>query len=82
MQRVSKKDLQSTAKNEKIYIETQELKLKQQRMSLMCSMTESQCITFASYKRAMQIAKYQKSFLEGEFLKQCFIEIALMLLIL
>ena len=27
-------------------IETQELKLKQQRMSLKCSMTESQCITF------------------------------------
>ena len=51
-------------------------------MSLKCSMTESQCITFASSKIAIQIAKYQKSFLEGEFLKQCFIEIAFMLLIL
>ena len=81
MQRVSKKDFQSTAKNEKIYSNTC-TKLKQQRMSLKCSMTESQCIIFASYKIAMQIAKYQKSFLEGEFLKQCYIEIAFMLLIL
>ena len=44
-------------------------------MSLKFSKTENQCITFASYKIAMQIAKYQKPFLEGEFLKQCFIEI-------
>ena len=33
-------------------------------------MTENQYITFASYKIAMQIAKCQKFFAEGEFLKQ------------
>ena len=38
-------------------------------------MTENQCITFASYKIAIQIAKCQKPFVDGEFLKQCFIEI-------
>ena len=38
-------------------------------------MTENNCITFASYKIAMQIAKCQKYFAEREFLKQCFIEI-------
>ena len=32
-------------------------------------------ITFASYKISMQIAKCQRPFIEGEFLKQCFIEI-------
>ena len=38
-------------------------------------MTENQCITFASYKISMQIAKCQRPFIEGELLKQCFIEI-------
>ena len=33
-------------------------------------MTENQCITFASYKIAMQIAKCQKPYVEGQFLKQ------------
>ena len=46
----------------KIYINTKELKLKQQRILLKSSMTENQCITFASYKIAMQIAKCQKPF--------------------
>ena len=59
----------------KKYIDTQELKLKQQRNSLKGSMTENQCLTFASYKIALQIAKCQKPFVEGEFIKQCFIEI-------
>ena len=59
----------------KISIETQELKLKQQWMFLKCSMTESQCITLASYKIAMQIAKYQKSFLEGEFLNNVLLKL-------
>ena len=39
-------------------------------MSLKCSMTKSQYITFASYKIVIQIAKYQQSYLEGEFLQQ------------
>ena len=38
-------------------------------------MTENQCIAFASYKIAMQIAKCKNIFAEGEFLNQCFIEI-------
>ena len=38
-------------------------------------MTKNQCITVASYKIAIQIAKCQKPFVEVEFIKQCFIEI-------
>ena len=74
IQTLLKNNFQSTAKQEK-NIETQEQKLKQQRTLLKYSMTENQCITFASYKISMQIAKCQRPFIEGEFLKQCSIEI-------
>ena len=33
-------------------------------MSLKCLMIESQCIKFSSYKIAIQIEKYQKTFLK------------------
>ena len=51
----------------KIYIETQEHKLKQQRTFLKCLMTENQCITFASYKISMHFENFTKCEMPNNF---------------
>jgi hypothetical protein len=58
------------------YVSHLKLKLQKQRASLKAALTESECVTMASFKIAMMIAKYRKPFSEGEFVKQCFLEVA------
>ena len=60
IQTLLKKKNFNQQRGKKKYIEIQEHKLKQQRTLLKCSMTENQCITFASYKISMHFEKFYK----------------------
>ena len=41
---------------------------------LKSALSEGECVTLASFKISMIIAKYQKPFSDGEFVKECFLE--------
>ena len=59
-----------------LYIAELKSKLLQQRKLLKISLTETQCVTLASFHISMKIAKYRKPFSEGEFIKDCFLDTA------
>ena len=50
--------------------------MQHQRKSIKRHLTDNECITMASFKIALMLAKAQKPFTEAEFMKQCFIEAA------
>ena len=56
------------------YIQQLQNKINRQQSMLKKSLTESECVSFASLKITMLIAKSLRPFAEGEFLKQVFID--------
>ncbi len=65
----------STKSRENYYLQKLS-QLENQRKTLKQSLTESECITLASFRIAMLIAITQKPFSEGEFMKMCFLQTA------
>ena len=48
-----------------------ESNIKKQKCFLKSAFSEGECVTLASFKIPMIIAKYQKPFSDGEFVKKC-----------
>ena len=59
-----------------LYIAELKSNLQHQRKLLKTALTETQCVTLATYQISMKIAKYRKPFTEGEFIKECFLDTA------
>lgn len=59
-----------------IYIKQLKSCISKQTAFLKVALSESECVTLASFKLAKMIAVSQRPFSEGEFIKSCFIESA------
>ena len=47
--------------------------IKKQKCFVKSALSEGECVTLASFKISMIIAKYQKPFSDGEYVKKCFV---------
>ena len=54
------------------YIRQLQSQINKQKSCLKAALSDGECVTLASYKISMIIAKHQKPFSDGEFLKKCF----------
>lgn len=70
------KDFPPNSRSRTLYVNQLKDNLIKQRCVLKSALTESECVTLASYQLSMKIAISQKPFTEGEFVKSCFLDIA------